>query len=49
MNRVGIPSKHDVDTLFARLDELTALLERVGPIKLERCVPKRLGCSKSGR
>lgn len=32
----GIPSKHDVDTLSAKLDELTALLERVVPKKLER-------------
>ncbi|POQ00648.1 hypothetical protein CXB42_26000 [Pseudomonas syringae pv. syringae] len=24
LNRVGIPSKHDVDTLFAWLDELRA-------------------------
>lgn len=29
LNRMGIPSKHDVDTLSAKLDELTALLERV--------------------
>jgi len=29
LNRVGIPSKHDVETLSAKLDELTALLERV--------------------
>ncbi len=29
LNRIGIPSKHDVDTLSAKLDELTALLERV--------------------
>ncbi|KPB81631.1 poly(3-hydroxyalkanoate) granule-associated protein PhaI [Pseudomonas syringae pv. tomato] len=36
LNRIGIPSKHDVDTLSAKLDELTALLERVVPKKLER-------------
>lgn len=29
LNRIGIPSKHDVETLSAKLDELTALLERV--------------------
>ena len=29
LNRVGIASKHDVETLSAKLDELTALLERV--------------------
>jgi poly(hydroxyalkanoate) granule-associated protein len=29
LNRIGIASKHDVDTLSAKLDELTALLERV--------------------
>ena len=29
LNRLGIPSKHDVETLSAKLDELTALLERV--------------------
>ena len=29
LNRIGIPSKHDVETLTAKLDELTALLERV--------------------
>lgn len=29
LNRMGIPSKHDVETLSAKLDELTALLERV--------------------
>ncbi|KPY74452.1 Polyhydroxyalkanoate granule-associated protein PhaI [Pseudomonas syringae pv. syringae] len=40
MNRVGIPSKHDVDTLFAWLDELTALLERVGPIKARTLRPE---------
>ncbi|WP_130931535.1 phasin family protein, partial [Pseudomonas sp. Sample_24] len=28
LNRIGIPSKHDVETLSAKLDELTALLER---------------------
>ena len=42
LNRVGIPSKRDVDLLSAKLDELTALLERVGPKKLERSEPKRL-------
>ncbi|QQN26879.1 phasin family protein [Pseudomonas syringae group genomosp. 3] len=36
LNRIGIPSKYDVDTLSAKLDELTALLERVVPKKLER-------------
>ncbi|WP_236187883.1 phasin family protein [Pseudomonas paraglycinae] len=29
LNRIGIPSKHDVEELSAKLDELTALLERV--------------------
>ncbi len=29
LNRIGIPSRHDVDTLSAKLDGLTALLERV--------------------
>ena len=29
LNRIGIPSKHDVEILSAKLDELTALLERV--------------------
>ncbi|WP_236193079.1 phasin family protein [Pseudomonas glycinae] len=29
LNRIGIPSKHDVESLSAKLDELTALLERV--------------------
>ncbi|USX00132.1 phasin family protein [Pseudomonas proteolytica] len=29
LNRIGIASKHDVETLSAKLDELTALLERV--------------------
>ena len=29
LNRIGIPSKHDVETLSAKLDELTASLERV--------------------
>ena len=29
LNRVGIASKHDVETLSAKLEELTALLERV--------------------
>ncbi|NBA94086.1 phasin family protein [Pseudomonas sp. R5(2019)] len=29
LNRIGIPSRHDVETLSAKLDELTALLERV--------------------
>jgi len=29
LNRIGIPSKHDVETLSAKLDGLTALLERV--------------------
>lgn len=29
LNRIGIPSKHDVETLSAKLDELAALLERV--------------------
>ncbi|MBX8486098.1 phasin family protein [Pseudomonas cichorii] len=42
LNRIGIPSKHDVETLSAKLDELTALLERVGPKKLERNEPKKL-------
>lgn len=42
LNRIGIPSRHDVETLSAKLDELTALLERVGPKKLERHEPKQL-------
>ena len=29
LNRVGIASKHDVETLSAKLEELTTLLERV--------------------
>ncbi|HSC83111.1 MAG TPA: phasin family protein [Pseudomonas sp.] len=29
LNRLGIPSKQDVETLSAKLDELNALLERV--------------------
>ncbi|GGU77267.1 hypothetical protein GCM10009504_37930 [Pseudomonas laurentiana] len=29
LNRIGIPSKHDVETLSAKLNELTALLEHV--------------------
>ncbi|MBA1204856.1 phasin family protein [Pseudomonas capeferrum] len=29
LNRVGIPSKHDVETLSIKLEELTALLARV--------------------
>ena len=29
LTRIGIPSKHDVEALSAKLDELTALLERV--------------------
>ncbi|KAF1029770.1 MAG: hypothetical protein GAK37_01631 [Pseudomonas sp.] len=29
LNRIGIPSKHDVETLSAKLEELTALLDRV--------------------
>lgn len=29
LNRIGIPSKHDVEALSVKLDELTALLERV--------------------
>lgn len=42
LHRIGIPSKHDVEALSAKLDELTALLERVGPRKLERPEPKKL-------
>ncbi|WP_058976110.1 phasin family protein [Pseudomonas syringae] len=49
LNRIGIPSKHDVDTLSAKLDELTALLERVVPKKLERSGSKRLERSGSGQ
>jgi poly(hydroxyalkanoate) granule-associated protein len=49
LNRIGIPSRHDIDTLSAKLDELTALLERVGPMKLERSEPKRLERSESGQ
>ncbi|MDF2642497.1 MAG: polyhydroxyalkanoate granule-associated protein PhaI [Pseudomonas sp.] len=48
LNRVGIPSKRDVDLLSAKLDELTALLERVGPKKLERSEPKKLEHSEHG-
>ena len=29
LNRIGIASKHDVETLSAKLEELTVLLERV--------------------
>lgn len=29
LNRIGIPSKHDVEALSAKLDELTQLLESV--------------------
>ncbi len=29
LNRIGIPSKHDVEALSVKLEELTALLERV--------------------
>lgn len=29
LNRLGIPSKHDVEALSAKLEELTLLLERV--------------------
>ncbi|KAA8695181.1 Polyhydroxyalkanoate granule-associated protein PhaI [Pseudomonas syringae pv. helianthi] len=49
LNRIAIPSKHDVDTLSAKLDELTALLERVGPKKLERSGSKRFVRSESGQ
>lgn len=49
LNRIGIPSKHDVDTLSAKLDELTALLERVGPKNLKRSESKRLERSESGQ
>ncbi|MFA0994305.1 MULTISPECIES: phasin family protein [Pseudomonas syringae group] len=49
LNRIGIPSKHDVDTLSAKLYELTALLERVVPKKLERSGSKRLERSGSGQ
>jgi len=49
LNRIGIPSKHDVDTLSAKLDELTALLERVGPKTLERSATKRVERSESGQ
>lgn len=42
LHRIGIPSKHDVEALSAKLDELTALLERVGPRKLERPESKKL-------
>ncbi|MFH7416820.1 phasin family protein, partial [Pseudomonas syringae group genomosp. 7] len=31
LNHIPIPPKHDVDTLSAKLDVLTALLERVRP------------------
>ncbi|RMQ76167.1 Polyhydroxyalkanoate granule-associated protein PhaI [Pseudomonas viridiflava] len=49
LNRIAIPSKHDVDTLSAKLDELTALLERVVPKKLERSGSKRFERSESGQ
>ncbi|WP_163014499.1 phasin family protein, partial [Pseudomonas viridiflava] len=42
LHRIGIPSRHDVEALSAKLDELTALLERVGNRKLERPEPKKL-------
>lgn len=29
LNRIGIPSRHDLQTLSAKLDQLTALVERV--------------------
>jgi poly(hydroxyalkanoate) granule-associated protein len=29
LNRIGIPSRHDVDTLSAKLDALLAMLDRV--------------------
>lgn len=29
LNRIGIPSRHDVDTLSAKLDALMAMLDRV--------------------
>jgi poly(hydroxyalkanoate) granule-associated protein len=48
LNRVGIPSKRDVDLLSAKLDELTALLERVGPKKLERSEPRKIEHSDDG-
>lgn len=49
LNRVGIPSKRDVDLLSAKLDVLTALLDRVGSEKLERAEPKRLERSEHGQ
>lgn len=33
LNRIGIPSKQDVETLSAKLDELSALLEHVARTK----------------
>jgi len=33
LNRLGIPSKNDVDTLSAKLDVLTAMLERAAKAK----------------
>lgn len=33
LNRLGIPSRHDVEALSAKLDELNALLERVARTK----------------
>jgi poly(hydroxyalkanoate) granule-associated protein len=33
LNRIGIPSKQDVDALSAKLDELSALLEHVARTK----------------
>jgi len=33
LNRIGIPSKQDVEALSAKLDELSALLEHVARTK----------------
>ncbi|MDF2487482.1 MAG: poly(3-hydroxyalkanoate) granule-associated protein PhaI [Pseudomonas sp.] len=41
LNRIGIPSKHDVATLSLKLDELTALLERVSSKQVERVSRKQ--------
>ncbi len=36
LNRIGIPSKQDVEALSAKLDVLNAMLDRVAETKLER-------------
>ena len=41
LNRIGIPSKHDVAALSLKLDELTALLDRVSGKQFERVSRKQ--------